>query len=175
MKRPMKQKIEILLRSCRQKSIKIRTAESCTAGAVAAEIASVSGASDVLDRGWITYSNQAKMDELSVPKQALEVYGAVSQQVVEAMAEGGCDKYMMCVALSGIAGPSGGSVEKPVGTVWIAVAYGNADENISGNTYVQSHCYHFDGQRSEVQNQAVEQAIQDMMTVCSGMGEKGMQ
>jgi len=169
MKHPIKQKIEALLRSCRQKSIKIRTAESCTAGAVAAEIASVSGASDVLDRGWITYSNQAKMDELSVPKQALEVYGAVSQQVVEAMAQGGYDKDMICVALSGIAGPSGGSVEKPVGTVWIAVAYGN----ISGNTYVQSHCYHFDGQRSEVQSQAVEQAIQDMMNVCSGMGERG--
>jgi len=161
----MKYNVQDLLTICRQQGIKIRTAESCTAGAVAAEIASVAGASDVLDRGWITYSNQAKTDELSVPEKTLETSGAVSQAVVEAMAQGGGGKNVMCVALSGVAGPGGGSIEKPVGTVWIAVAY--------GDEYVRSCCYHFKGGRSEVQRQAVCQAIHDMMMVCTRMYKRG--
>jgi len=154
--------VESLLQLCRQSGVKIRTAESCTAGAVAAAIASVSGASDVLDRGWITYSNQAKIDALSVPESYLKQYGAVSQPVVEAMAQGGSDDGSLCVALSGIAGPSGGSKEKPVGTVWIAVAY--------GQHYVTSSCYHFRGQRAEVQQQAVTQALNDCERVAKEQG-----
>ncbi|MDQ6994149.1 MAG: CinA family protein [Mariprofundaceae bacterium] len=151
--------IESLLELCRQSGVKLRTAESCTAGGVAAAIASVSGASDVLERGWITYSNQAKMDELGVSENDLKHDGAVSQTVVEAMALGGSGNHIVCVALSGIAGPSGGSKEKPVGTVWIAVAYGSHN--------VQSYCYHFKGERSDVQQQAVKQALEDCWSICS--------
>ncbi|MDQ6973756.1 MAG: CinA family protein [Mariprofundaceae bacterium] len=156
--------VESLLTLCRQLGVKLRTAESCTAGAVAAAIASVSGASDVLDRGWVTYSNQAKIDELSVPEPYLKQYGAVSQPVVEAMAQAGSDDGILCVALSGIAGPSGGSLEKPVGTVWIAVAYGQA--------YVQSTCYHFKGERVDIQQQAVRQALEDCWCVCYEQGKQ---
>lgn len=155
--------VESLLQLCRQSGVKIRTAESCTAGAVAAAIASVSGASDVLDRGWVTYSNQAKIDELSVPESYLKQYGAVSQPVVEAMAQGGSDDGILCVALSGIAGPSGGSIAKPVGMVWIAVAY--------GKTYVQSCCYQFEGGRAAVQSLAVKQAVCDMQACLGKYGD----
>jgi len=144
-----------LLQRCRAYGVMLRTAESCTAGAIAAGIASVSGASDVLDRGWVTYSNQAKMEELGVPELLLTDYGAVSREVVMAMAEGGCDTNILCVAVSGIAGPSGGSVEKPVGTVWIATAM---------KPYpVQARAYHFSGTRHEVQRQTVAQAMQNIM------------
>jgi len=154
--------VETLLQYCRQKHLKIRTAESCTAGAIAAELASVAGASSVLDRGWVTYSNEAKMDELAVPEQDLISHGAVSQVVVEAMAQGGCDAQTLCVAVSGIAGPDGGSVAKPVGTVWLAVA-------MSGLP-VHSHVCHFSGERREVQRQAVKQAIQDMLAYAQQYG-----
>ena len=144
--------VELLLQRCRELGIKLRTAESCTAGAVAAKLASVSGASDVLDRGWVTYSNQAKMDELGVPLSLLEKYGAVSEAVVRAMAEGGANQqeHTCCIAISGIAGPSGGTVEKPVGTVWMAVF---CSKNIRTKKFL------FHGDRSSVQAQAVDTAI----------------
>ena len=158
--------VQELLRQCRKYGVHLRTAESCTAGAIAAEIASVSGASDVLDRGWVTYSNQAKIDELGVSASVLVEHGAVSREVVLAMARGGCDAKALCVAVSGIAGPSGGSVEKPVGTVWIATAMKPFPE------YAQ--VYHFSGSRHEVQQQTVAQAIQNMLqSVKSWCGGEG--
>jgi len=162
----MNPSVENLLHYCRQHGINLRTAESCTAGAIAAEIASVSGASSVLDRGWVTYSNEAKIEVLGVPKAYLENDGAVSQSVVEAMAEGGCDVSNLCIAVSGIAGPSGGSAQKPVGTVWLATA-------MTGFP-TQSHVCHFSGNRHAVQRQTVEQAVKDMLAYarqcCGGEG-----
>ena len=146
-----------LLKLCRDKSIMLRTAESCTAGAIAATIASVSGASDVLDRGWIVYSNQAKHQELGIDKSLIEAHGAVSQQVVEAMARGGSASGIACVAVSGIAGPSGGTQDKPVGTVWIAVAL--------GRHICASRCCHFDGDRLQVQLATVFESIR-MLIEC---------
>jgi len=145
--------VERLLQRCRELGLKLRTAESCTAGAVAAEIASVSGASDVLDRGWVTYSNQAKMDELGVSSSLLEKHGAVSEPVVKAMATGGTgrDEDCICIAISGIAGPGGGTDEKPVGTVWMAVSYPEQG--------VQSKKFLFYGERAKIQAQAVDAAI----------------
>jgi len=145
--------VERLLQRCRELDLKLRTAESCTAGAVAAEITSVPGASDVLDRGWITYSNQAKMDELGVSSSLLEKHGAVSEPVVKAMAIGGAgrDEHCICIAISGIAGPSGGTDEKPVGTVWMAVSYPEQG--------VQTKKFLFQGDRLDVQKQAVDAAI----------------
>jgi len=151
------EKVESLLQVCRESGLKLRTAESCTAGAVAAMLASVSGASDVLDRGWITYSNQAKTDELGVSSELLLKHGAVSEAVVCAMASGGLrsgndmSADIVCVALSGIAGPSGGTPDKPVGTVWMAVALPSGE--------VLAEKYVFQGTRIDIQRQATEQAI----------------
>lgn len=142
---------EKLLQLCRQRGLKLRTAESCSAGAIAAEIASVPGASDVLDRGWITYSNEAKCEELDVAASLIDKHGAVSREVVLAMAMGGASEHAICVAVSGIAGPEGGSDEKPVGTVWIAVA-GGAGEPLTT-------CHQFSGNRAAVQRQTVSSAV----------------
>jgi nicotinamide-nucleotide amidase len=100
----------------------VTTAESCTGGGVAHAITSVAGSSAWFERGYVTYSNKAKTEMLGVPLSLIESFGAVSQQVVEAMATGarslaGAD---IAVAISGIAGPDGGTPEKPVGTVWFA-------------------------------------------------------
>jgi PncC family amidohydrolase len=143
--------VERLLQLCRERGLKLRTAESCTAGAIAAGIAAVPGASDVLDRGWITYSNEAKCEELGVEPALIDEHGAVSREVVLAMAEGGSSGAALCVAASGIAGPDGGSDEKPVGMVWIAVALPGHGSLV--------RCHHFTGSRSEIQSQAVSSAL----------------
>ena len=147
----MSVQVERLLQLCREQGLKLRTAESCTAGAIAAEIASVSGASDVLDRGWITYSDSAKSETLNVEPELITEHGAVSREVVLKMAEGGSSDSALCVAVSGIAGPSGGSDEKPVGTVWIAVA-GGCNASVA-----KQHL--FSGDRAAVQHQSVICAI----------------
>lgn len=102
----------------------VATAESCTGGLVASRITNVSGSSEMFRYGWVTYANEAKTDELGVPAELLEKYGAVSAQVAQAMAEGalkesGAD---VAVAVTGIAGPTGGSPEKPVGLVYFGLA-----------------------------------------------------
>ncbi len=140
-----------LLQLCRVRGLKLRTAESCTAGLIAARIGAVSGASDVLDRGWITYSNEAKCEELNVAPSLIDEHGAVSREVVLAMAEGGATDTALCVAVSGIAGPDGGTDEKPVGTVWIAVAGGGIEP--------VAIRFLFEGDRSAVQEQAVSAAF----------------
>jgi len=151
MSEDMQEKIGALLAACRQRGLLLRTAESCTAGGIAAAIASVAGASDVLDRGWITYSNRAKCEELGVADDLIALHGAVSREVVEAMAAGGAGENAMCVAVSGIAGPGGGTKDKPVGTVWMAVAMPEGA--------CVSRCFHFSGTRSEIQTASVGQAI----------------
>jgi nicotinamide-nucleotide amidase len=114
---------EALLASARTAGLRIATAESCTGGLIAAVLTEVPGASDVFDRGFVTYSNQAKTESLNVPSELIEHHGAVSREVAQSMAEGalalsGAD---ISVAVSGIAGPDGGSDQKPVGLVHIAV------------------------------------------------------
>ncbi|PCI42864.1 MAG: hypothetical protein COB41_08500 [Proteobacteria bacterium] len=158
-KRPLNQ-VELLLQCCRELGIKLRTAESCTAGAVAARLASVSGASDVLDRGWITYSNQAKTDELDVPEALLLAHGAVSETVVRAMAEGAAkqQKNTCCIAISGIAGPNGGTDDKPVGTVWMAVCFSDVK-------VLRSKKFLFQGSRDAIQIQAVDMAVNFLLEI----------
>jgi nicotinamide-nucleotide amidase len=106
--------------------LKLVTAESCTGGMVAAAITDIAGSSAVFDRGFITYSNAAKIEMLSVPAELINDYGAVSEQVAMAMAQGALKHSSadIAVAITGVAGPSGGSVEKPVGQVHFAVATG---------------------------------------------------
>jgi nicotinamide-nucleotide amidase len=115
---------EDLLREAKSRGFTIATAESCTGGLIAATLAAVPGASAALDRGFVTYSNDAKKEMLGVPAALLDDYGAVSRQVAMAMAAGALahSPADLVVAVTGIAGPDGGTAEKPVGLVHIAVA-----------------------------------------------------
>ncbi|MEW6014764.1 MAG: competence/damage-inducible protein A [Candidatus Zixiibacteriota bacterium] len=108
----------------RERHQKLATAESCTAGLLAAKITDIPGSSDYFERGVVAYSNQSKMELLGVPSALLEQLGAVSQEVAEAMASGVREKALVDygVAITGIAGPGGGTAEKPVGTVFIATS-----------------------------------------------------
>ena len=102
----------------------LATAESCTGGLIAAALTAIAGSSDVVDRGFVTYSNAAKREMLGVSAGLLERHGAVSEEVARAMAEGALARSgaTVTVAVTGIAGPGGGSAEKPVGLVWLACA-----------------------------------------------------
>ena len=122
----IKTKAEKVLTLARTKDKKIATAESCTGGLIVAALTDISGSSDVVDRGFITYSNQAKMELLGVPEELLKTHGAVSQEVVIAMAQGALERSraQIAVSVTGIAGPTGGTADKPVGLVHMAIAYG---------------------------------------------------
>jgi nicotinamide-nucleotide amidase len=113
-----------LLDTCRHKRITIATAESCTGGLIAALLTSIAGSSDVVDCGFVTYSNAAKESMVGVPPHLIARHGAVSQEVAIAMAEGALrhSTSQVSVAVTGIAGPGGGSAAKPVGLVWLALA-----------------------------------------------------
>ena len=109
---------------CRAAGVMAVTAESCTGGMIAAAITDISGSSAVLDRGFVTYSNEAKMEMLGVLVDTLAVYGAVSEQTAREMAAGALAKSRagIAVAVTGIAGPGGGTPQKPVGLVWFGIA-----------------------------------------------------
>jgi nicotinamide-nucleotide amidase len=117
----------LLLDECRERRLRVVTAESCTGGLVAAALTEIAGSSDVVDRGFVTYSNRAKQAVLGVPGDMLADYGAVSEPVVRAMAEGALDASdaHIAIAVTGVAGPGGGSPMKPVGTVHFATARAN--------------------------------------------------
>jgi nicotinamide-nucleotide amidase len=117
----------LLLEACRERRLRIVTAESCTGGLVAAALTEIAGSSDVVDRGFVTYSNRAKQAVLGVPGDMLADYGAVSEPVARAMAEGALEASdaHIAVAVTGVAGPGGGSPMKPVGTVHFATARSN--------------------------------------------------
>lgn len=136
-----------LLDALRQAGLKIATAESCTGGNIAHHLTLVAGCSDVYMGGAVTYSNEAKADILGVDQAVIEAEGAVSEPVVRAMAEGACRRFrtQCAVATSGIAGPSGGTDDKPVGTVWTAVV-------TPRGTF--SELYHLAGPRSEIIDKA---------------------
>jgi len=119
---------ESLLALCRSKRITLATAESCTGGLIVAALTAIAGSSDVVERGFVTYSNAAKHQMVGVPMALIERYGAVSEQVAAAMADGALERSGATIAVSvtGVAGPGGGSVEKPVGLVWFGLARGDA-------------------------------------------------
>ena len=135
-----------------EKGYTITTAESCTGGLLAGTIINVAGASDVYNEGYITYSNEAKERLLGVKHQTLETYGAVSEQTAMEMALGAAKASGSNVALSttGIAGPGGGSSEKPVGLVYIGCV-------INDRVEVEKCC--FQGSRKEVRDAAVNEAL----------------
>lgn len=112
------------LEACKARGILVATAESCTGGGIIALMTDMPGSSTMVDRGFVTYSNEAKMDMLGVRKETLDRFGAVSEETAREMAEGALARSRAGIALAvtGIAGPDGGSEEKPVGLVWIGVA-----------------------------------------------------
>jgi nicotinamide-nucleotide amidase len=137
----------------------IAVAESCTGGLLGARLTSVPGASDYFDRGVATYSNRAKQSLLGVSREALDDEGAVSEQVAREMAAGVRDTADTTWGLSttGIAGPSGGTDEKPVGTVWIGVAFAAPWE--SGDSFVRAERHVFEGDRERVRERTVETSL----------------
>ncbi len=121
---------EQVLQKARSLKLKIAAAESCTGGLVSAALTAISGSSDVFERGFVTYSNEAKVEMLGVDPALIEMHGAVSKEVAVAMAAGAlrCSRAAISVAITGIAGPTGGSAEKPVGLVHLAAANLNGRE-----------------------------------------------
>ncbi len=134
----------------------LTTAESCTGGGVAQCLTSVSGSSLWFDRGFITYSNEAKQEMLGVSEELLEKYGAVSEQTVVAMARGALahSRAQASLAVTGIAGPSGGTSEKPVGTVWFAWAL---------ETETKTACQVFAGDRQAIRQQSEKFSLQGLL------------
>lgn len=141
----------------RERGLRLVTAESCTGGMLAQVITSVPGSSRWFDRGFVTYSNRSKEELLGVQRDTLERHGAVSDQVVREMAEGALARGdgQVSVAISGIAGPQGGTPAKPVGTVWLAWA-------VAGRQ-TRSRSSHFAGDREMVRRQAVMAAMQGIV------------
>jgi len=133
-----------------QKQIRLTTAESCTGGLVAQTITSVPESSKWFDRGFVTYSNESKQEMLGVQSETIEQWGAASEHTVKEMAEGALthSHAQISLAITGIAGPSGGTPEKPVGTIWFALAGKNID--------TQAITKHFQGDRQAIRQQAVE-------------------
>lgn len=133
----------------KQKNKKLATAESCTGGGAAFWVTSIAGSSEWFDRGFVTYSNAAKEDLLGVQPITLETFGAVSEQTAREMAEGALrfSQAEISLAITGIAGPSGGSVDKPVGMVWIACAA------LEQKTITK--LFQFSGNRIEIREQAI--------------------
>jgi nicotinamide-nucleotide amidase len=143
-----------LLERYRRAGLRIVTAESCTGGLVAARLTDIAGASDVVERGFVTYSNEAKTEMLGVPVALLAQYGAVSVQVARAMAEGalGHARADVAIAVTGIAGPGGATPGKSIGLVYLAVARRGRDTQVERQ--------HFSGDRAAVRNAAADRAVE---------------
>jgi nicotinamide-nucleotide amidase len=147
----------LLIDEVRERHLRVVTAESCTGGLVAAAICSIPGASDVFERGFVTYTNRAKEEMLGIPGDMIADFGAVSEPVARMMAEGALNhsRAHIAVAITGVAGPGGGSPMKPVGTVHIATARSTAG--------IRHRHEVFDGEtRLDVQMAAVAAALQMM-------------
>ncbi len=144
---------EELGRSLKERGWMLATAESCTGGWVGEAVTAVSGSSAWYDRGFITYTNQAKQDMLGISAETLSAHGAVSEATVREMALGTLanSRAQVALAISGIAGPTGGTAEKPVGLVWFAWAF--KDGRLEAEQRV------FAGDRQSVRRQAVEHAL----------------
>lgn len=153
---------EKIKNKCIGDCLMIAVAESCTGGLIAAALTALPGTSQLFERGFVTYSNEAKTEMLGVPKDMIEKYGAVSAEVAQAMARGALENSRadISIAVTGIAGPTGATPQKPVGHVHIAV---------STKDKVQSRLYEFgDIGRAMVRDRAAEAALRFVLTVLEG-------
>jgi nicotinamide-nucleotide amidase len=152
---PLLEQARAVLNLCRERGLRLATAESCTGGLVAGLLTEIAGSSNVVERGLVTYSNAAKHELLSVPLEMLAHHGAVSEAVARAMAQGALARSGtdVAVAITGIAGPGGGSAEKPVGLVHFAAAR-------RGGPTLHQECRFGDIGRSEVRLASVRTALQ---------------
>jgi nicotinamide-nucleotide amidase len=143
-----------LLAELRTRQMMLATAESCTGGLLTGLLTEVPGASDVVERGFVTYSNKAKSACLGVPSQLLAKHGAVSEEVALAMAEGALvnSEADLAIAVTGVAGPGGGSAKKPVGLVWLAIAR-------AGGTPLRTEWRFGDLGRSRIRLEALRAAL----------------
>lgn len=143
---------EAVVDMLKDQKLTLSLAESCTGGAIASRIVNVPGASEVFLQGMVTYSNRAKRKSLGVKKSTLKMHGAVSEKCAKEMAKGGCfvTKTDICLSVTGIAGPDGGTKEKPVGTVFMGCCY-------NGKTVVRE--YHFTGNRAKIREQSTAHAL----------------
>jgi len=150
---------EIVLDLCRERGLTLGTAESCTGGMVAARLTDVPGSSDVVVGGIVAYANEVKLAQLGVDEATLSTFGAVSPEVARAMAEGARTRLGVdvAVAVTGIAGPGGGTADKPVGTVWIGWKRRGG--------YPQAQVFHFDGDRESVRRQTVAESLQGILRI----------
>jgi nicotinamide-nucleotide amidase len=153
-----------VLDACRRRGLKVATAESCTGGLIAGALTEIPGSSDVFDRGFVTYSNAAKHEMLGVAAVILERHGAVSRETAEAMAEGALavSNADLAVAVTGIAGPGGGSAAKPVGLVHFAAA--------RDGKRVHREKRYGDIGRSAVRKEAVAEALAMLESLAAGAG-----
>ena len=155
--RPFEPAVLALATALRARGSQIATAESCTGGLIAAACTSVAGSSDWFERGFVTYSNEAKAELLGVPMALIETHGAVSAEVARAMADGALahSHAGLAVAVTGIAGPGGATPGKPVGTVWLAVA--------RAGSATQAELLTLAGDRAAVREQTVQRALQRLL------------
>jgi nicotinamide-nucleotide amidase len=144
-------------RALAERGWRLATAESCTGGLVSGAVTDVAGSSGWFDRGFVTYSNEAKVDLLGVRPETLARFGAVSEATVREMAEGALERSRadIAVAVTGVAGPAGGAPEKPVGLVWFAWAVRDGS--------VESESHHFPGRRAEVREASVVAALAGLL------------
>jgi nicotinamide-nucleotide amidase len=138
------------------KQLYLATAESCTGGLIAGACTDLAGSSQWFDRGFVTYSNAAKTEMLGVDAALIEQFGAVSEEVAAAMSQGAIkhSAAQVSVAVTGVAGPTGGSAEKPIGTVWIAWCI---------NSQTSTQLCHFEGDRAMIRALTVQQALQGLV------------
>ncbi|HWH84889.1 MAG TPA: CinA family protein [Burkholderiaceae bacterium] len=150
-----------LAQALRERGLTLATAESCTGGLIAAACTALAGSSDWFERGFVTYSNAAKTEAIGVDPALIAAHGAVSEAVALAMAQGALthSRADLAVAVTGIAGPGGATMGKPVGTVWLALA---RRDSAASAELLQLH-----GDRASIRTQTVEQALQRLTVLAS--------
>lgn len=147
----------------KQHNVMIVTAESCTGGMIAEALTSIAGSTAWFDRAYITYSYESKREMLGVKESTIQKKGAISQECVVEMVVGGLQNSHaeVCIACSGIAGPGGGTPDKPVGTVWIAWAK-------QGHNEIVTKLFHFEGDREAIRRQTTEVSLRGVLDILKG-------
>ncbi len=160
----LSEQVQALAQALQDKAYRVATAESCTGGGIASAFTDLAGSSAWFECGFVTYSNKAKERMLGVCAHTLARHGAVSEETVRAMVQGAVahSDANLAVAVSGVAGPSGGTLAKPVGTVWIA--WGDAKQQ-------QAQCFYFSGDRQAVRQQSVLAAVRGLLSWLSAKHE----